>query len=272
LTAGEGGSVYAVSLIASLPSQLATQPLLVIADGSLWQSIVLKAADIPFVTLPQRGTVTATAIDLALALGTGPVYLAGIDLGSSGIKSHAAPYPLDEDLRRTETRLRPYYSQAASRTAALKGGGAGNTYADWFREEIPRYPPRLVALPGSSSVFAGLKKPVFEQPRTANPAPLSFDLFQAAQADAQTGARHHFDRFDADQADAKTGARHPFDHFSCRPVDALLGALDDPSQAATLTKELAPLLLADGQTGEAAGKDALARALKDCALSTPAAV
>ena len=54
--------VFAAALTAALPSQLSALPWLPISDGSLWQTTLLRSMGLPFASLHQRGTVTATAL------------------------------------------------------------------------------------------------------------------------------------------------------------------------------------------------------------------
>ncbi|MDR1375140.1 MAG: DUF115 domain-containing protein, partial [Treponema sp.] len=75
-----GSTVLAAGLTAALPSQCAALPVLVISDGSLWQSRLLHGLGVPFINLSQRGTVTASALDLAMVFTEGGVFIAGTDL------------------------------------------------------------------------------------------------------------------------------------------------------------------------------------------------
>ncbi|MDR0998742.1 MAG: DUF115 domain-containing protein, partial [Treponema sp.] len=104
--------VIAASLGAALPSQCGGLPLLPLSDGSLWQRLVLETLGTPRLALPQRGTVTASALDLAFALGAKEACLAGMDLGIRDIRSHARPYSFDRLLAGQACRFRPEYSQA----------------------------------------------------------------------------------------------------------------------------------------------------------------
>ena len=157
----------AASLSAALPSQAESLPILPISDGSLWQTLVLKELKIPFMTLPQRGTVSASALDLAFTLTKGEVYIAGIDLSNRDIRSHARPYSLDYLLEEKAARLNPLYSQSYLRSSRLKAGGSYNIYASWFEKQIKNYPGRLNSL--------GENNPLFnisgEHPASAEPGP-----------------------------------------------------------------------------------------------------
>lgn len=116
-------TTFAAALSAALPSQCADVPLLAISDGSFWQSLILQRLNIPHIPLPQRGTVTASAIDLALHLGSGKVFISGMDLAVRDIRTHVRPYSFDRLLTEGASRLNPLYSQSFVRSAGIAGGG-----------------------------------------------------------------------------------------------------------------------------------------------------
>ena len=149
----------AASLTAALPSQSGSLPILPISDGSLWQILVLKELGIPFVTLPQRGTVSASALDLAFALTKGEVYIAGIDLANRDISTHARPYALDFLQEEKVTRTNPFYTQSFRRSSQLKAGGSYTIYASWFEKQIKKYPGQLRSLGENNPLFNGREFP-----------------------------------------------------------------------------------------------------------------
>ncbi len=153
----------AASAFATLPPLLPDEPpLLLISDGSLWQKTVLTALALPFVASPQRGTVTAQAIDLAFALFRGHVFIAGLDLANDDIRAHARPYPLDFYID-ADHRLAPAYSHAFARVQS--GGASMNIYAEWFKRQLTLYRPedraRLHTIGKNHPVFDRL--PAWEQ-------------------------------------------------------------------------------------------------------------
>jgi len=143
----------AAALTAVLPSQCAAWPVLPISDGSLWQNLILEELKIPFITLPQRGTVSAAALDLAFALAKNRIYIAGIDLGNHGIQSHARPYSFDRFLEEKTSRLSPFYSQTFSRSTVLNEGGSYGIYASWFKKHIASYPGKIYSLGKNNPLF-----------------------------------------------------------------------------------------------------------------------
>lgn len=124
----------AVTLNATLCSQAAQVPQLLISDGSHWQTGLLQKMALPFIQLPQRGTVSATVIDLAMMLSTGPLYITGIDLAHNDIKTHARPYGLDFYIDKGANRLMPLYDLRYKRALIGANKEALSLYAVWFEK------------------------------------------------------------------------------------------------------------------------------------------
>ncbi|MDR3193635.1 MAG: DUF115 domain-containing protein [Treponema sp.] len=216
-TGGPGGTpVIAASLGAALPSQCGAFPLLPLSDGSLWQRLVLETLGIPHLALAQRGTVTASALDLAFALGAKEACIAGMDLGLRDIRSHARPYSFDRLRAEGACRFRPEYSQAFTRSFGINGGGSHRIYAAWFKERLQSWKGRLYTLGNNNPVFQELKvwgdRP--ERPGQGRPG-------------------------------LRIVTRPVPDKPVRIAVNRLLAALDDPQSAGLLYRELAPLLLPD---------------------------
>jgi hypothetical protein len=191
---------FAAALTAALPSQFARLPWLPVSDGSLWQNLLLQSTGLPFAAFPQRGTVTATALDLAFTLCQGPVYITGADLDHRDIQTHARPYSFERLLTERASRFNPAYSQAFVRAAATRSSGAAGSlgiYAQWFARRISAYPDRLFSLGNNNAVFdtrsvgvfnettASLKEerytePVERKPDTETPSAV---LLQALESD-----------------------------------------------------------------------------------------
>ncbi|MDR1586126.1 MAG: DUF115 domain-containing protein [Treponema sp.] len=215
--AAAGPHLLAINPCAAIPSQCAAFPLLVLNDGSLWQSLILRELGIPSLVIPQRGTVTASAVELALNLSAGNIYLAGMDLSVRDIRSHARPYGFDHLLYEKASRLNPVYSQAYTRSNNIRGGKSYEVYAAWFKSRIETLPNRIFPLGGNHPVFGNPKAEAAL--RRDAPAPVSRTEFQ-------------------------------FREFPLKPgraaIDLALGALDrafeDPRFSGILRKELSPLL------------------------------
>jgi hypothetical protein len=158
-------SAFAVSLCAALPSQCADSAQLILNDGSFWQNIVLHELNLPSVIIPQRGTVTATAVELAFVLSSGNIYLAGLDFSINDIRTHARPYSFDNLFYSRANRFVPFYSESYSRSRLLHHGGSMDIYAAWFKEQLNKWSKRIYSI-GGNKIFehgepssrGGLKK------------------------------------------------------------------------------------------------------------------
>ena len=142
----------AVNLCAALPSQCTDTAQLIINDGSFWQSIVLHELNLPSVIIPQRGTVTATAIELAMLLTSGNIYLAGLDFSIHDIRTHARPYSFDSLFYGQANRFVPFYSQSYTRANLLQKGGSMGIYESWFKEQLAKWPKRIFSI-GGNKIF-----------------------------------------------------------------------------------------------------------------------
>jgi hypothetical protein len=199
----------AVNLCAALPSQCGGKPFLVLNDGSFWQSVILHELKLPSLIIPQRGTVTASAVDLALVLSDGDIFLAGMDLSLRDIRSHVRPYGFDYLSFGSANRFSPVYSKYFYRSGLTRGGGSMDIYASWFKNQLALWPKRIFSLGGSN--------PVFE-----NALPLEREN------------KKNSDYF-------KIVNENP-DKFSERGVSALLSALKNPEYARNIKTELVSLL------------------------------
>jgi hypothetical protein len=213
------GSVgaFAASLCAALPSQMAAVHWLPLSDASLWQNLLLKAAGCPALSLPQRGTVTATALDLAFAVSGGPVYIAGMDLARRDLATHARPYAFDRFTEQGASRLSPAYSQAFASAALQDASGSSLIYAAWFRRQAESWRGRLFSLGNNNPVFAsGQTADFLAEHEEERQDPLFFEFTPSPE---QTGA------------------------FS--PAEILLQGLEQAGTKDTLAEELGPLLFPD---------------------------
>jgi hypothetical protein len=157
--------LMALSLCAAVPSQCSDIPLLPMNDGSLWQNMALNAIGLPSVLIPQRGTVTASALELALEISNGGIFLAGMDLSVRGIRSHARPNGFDYLFFGCASRLRPVYTQYYIRSSGIKDGGSLDVYAAWFKSRVGSFPQRVFFMGGNHEVFNGI---ACENPFTGN--------------------------------------------------------------------------------------------------------
>jgi hypothetical protein len=247
-----GGWGLAASFTAGLPSQCNGIPILGIGDGSLWQTLVLRGLGIPHLALPQRGTVTATALDLALALSRGSVGIAGVDLETQDIRTHARPYSFDRLWREGASRFRPEYSQLFFRHRATREGGSHRIYAEWFASQLASYPGRLQTLGNNHPLFAGLPRMQVPEPSAPGAPGRSggaggksgggagiFGGLGAGNEGAGGAARAG--------AALRAGNGRGRDPVS-QALAILKAGLGDPAAGKTLAGELAPLLLS-GEPG-----------------------
>ena len=202
-------SALAVNLCAALPSQCIDTPSLILNDGSFWQSIVLHELSLPSIIIAQKGTVTASAVELALVLSRGNIYLAGMDLSVNDIRTHVRPYGFDYLLFNGANRFSPVYSQSFIRSDMLHHGGSMNIYAAWFKNQLALWPKRIFSVTGS-------------------------EIFEKAHISSQdiTDKKNYF----------KTVHAGGNASFGKRGKDALLKAMKKNEYAENLKAELAPLL------------------------------
>ncbi|MDR0409807.1 MAG: DUF115 domain-containing protein [Spirochaetaceae bacterium] len=136
--------VLAFSLSAALPSQCAGFNLLPISDESLFQSIARQCFDFPHLSFPQRGTVSASAVDVAFRVSGGAVYTAGINFSHRDIRSHVKPYAFDALLSDAAGRFTPLYALQFERARTITESGANGIYAAWFSSQ--NYPRKIYSI------------------------------------------------------------------------------------------------------------------------------
>ena len=135
----------AVPMLAALGSAadpvLAGRPCLFFSQGMAVERALLESAGSPFPEVPSQGTVAVTALRLALAATTGPVFIAGLDLSFRDLKGHTSPHTVDRRLEGLQNRLRPteglwaerWFEQATVVHEGVRTSPALMTYAGWFR-------------------------------------------------------------------------------------------------------------------------------------------
>jgi len=235
--------MLAYSLSAALPSQCAALPLLPLNDGTMWQSMALRSLGIPSAFVPQRGTVTASALELALVLSSGSIFLAGMDLAIPDIRSHARPYGFDHLFYGAASRLRPVYSQHFTRSREIKAGGSHDVYAAWFKNKIASWPARIFSLGGNHTVFeSGLGK-VQEEFFTTEYTELHGGKddcrIKTPCSSVYSVVNNNFKIMTLNSsAEERCG----------QAAEILIAALGNPQYAAALSGELAPLLFPSNPT------------------------
>lgn len=152
---GEVG--LATSFAAVHPSTVYGRPILVLRDQSRLQAVASEALGVEVPAFPQRGTVAATALDLALWLSSGPVYLAGFDLSVAALRSHARPNGLDRFVEDRAGRTRPAEGGHYARYLAARDGQALRVYADWFARRLGAAGDRVSMLGRPNPLFPGTR-------------------------------------------------------------------------------------------------------------------
>jgi hypothetical protein len=118
-------------------------PLFLLDQPDFMGTPLLRSMGVAAPVILSHGTVAATAIDLARAFTRAPVIVAGLDMCSRDLASHARPGEFEQLLHAAATRLSPHASLAFSRAESQKmektptGDGARvspslRTYAGWF--------------------------------------------------------------------------------------------------------------------------------------------
>jgi len=215
--------MLACGLFAALPSQCAALPFLPLNDGTMWQSMALRSLGIPSALVPQRGTVTASALELALALSSGNIFLAGMDLAIPDIRSHARPYGFDHLFYGAASRLRPVYSQLFTRSREIKAGGSHDVYAAWFKNKIASYPARIFSFGGNHAVLE-------------NGLGIVQKEFFTTEYTELHGGKKVNNHFETMTLNGSPEERRDL------AAETLIAALDNPQYAAALSGELGPLL------------------------------
>jgi hypothetical protein len=139
-----------------------------LSQDAPFERILLTAAGIEAPSAPPQGTVSATALGLALQRRSGLVVFSGLDFCYRDIFSHARPNNFENWLK--ADRLQPLHHQLfslAADQAVRKQGGirsnlALNTYAGWFSgvdradsTRIRRLHPSPAELPGIREISEG---------------------------------------------------------------------------------------------------------------------
>jgi len=219
----------ALNLCAALPSQCCVSSKLIINDGSFWQNIILHELSIPSVIIPQRGTVTATAAELAMILSSGSIYLTGMDFSVMDIRTHVRPYGFDSLFFGNANRFHPVYTELYTRSAQIKQGGSLDIYAAWFKNQLTSWPKRIFNI--------GLNHKIFE-----NTDILFNDDKVLMNKNKLNNKSKNIEKEDFFKIIEKN--EDP-EFFRKRGTQALIKALNDPEYKENLRKELGSLLFPD---------------------------
>ena len=268
----ERPAALAAPLSALASASLSANPLLPVRQDGFPERELCEALG-GGLAIPSHGTVSGTALRLALRLGPGPVIAAGFDFAALGSRSHAGPHGFDHLTRHAASRLGPAEGLAWEREAALsptllsegpwRSSRSLETYAAALSSECESLPDRLFRLrpsPVPLSGFAeiggkdlpGLLGPARLEPKAfaeASPPPLESRraVLKALFAHSREASRQALLAFRA--GDSPAGGR----------AAELFRALDLPDWAAALRA-----LASGGDPGPAAqALDAGVRAYLD---------
>jgi hypothetical protein len=144
----------------SLPTRasegLFRAPFLLSQPG-FFEDAIFHAAGVRPPQVPPHGTVAATALDLARSFTRAPVIVAGLDMCTRDISSHARPNAFDTLLHLRISRVFPHdgltYERSAGEHATRLEGMAGiraslslRTYSGWFDQAEDGDPHRVYRL------------------------------------------------------------------------------------------------------------------------------
>lgn len=111
------------------------------SNGLRAESDALRELGVPIQTIPEAGTVTATALRIADAVRENTLYVCGLDLCFHDIRSHARGHGFEPWIHSATGRIRPAEHTYFSRAVDTIPDGSGyryaanmNVYASWIRD------------------------------------------------------------------------------------------------------------------------------------------
>jgi hypothetical protein len=134
-------------------------PVQALSHGDPAETLLYGALNGPPQVLPAHGTVTGTALHLAMATAEWPVVLAGMDFAWRDMQSHARPHASDIYEAEREDRLAPRPSELYARSRNMtpvsgpwRAGASLRVYGDWFERSPLASSGRLRRLGPSPTV------------------------------------------------------------------------------------------------------------------------
>ncbi len=111
--------------------------ILSLNQGDAFEDLLLSQLGVPSYPMPSAGTVAATALSAAIAMGAEPAVMAGLDLCYEDIHTHVRPHSFDEVFAADSLRISPEYSakfRYSRDTENSEGQSrALETYSQWFK-------------------------------------------------------------------------------------------------------------------------------------------
>ena len=148
-------------------------------QGTLPEAALLRELGQVLPYIPSNGTVSGTAVQIALSLGDGPVILLGMDMAARGIEEHSRPNAFDEFYTEKDCRLKPeeglralrMYDMYPDRLAgAWRTSPSLRTYTGWFSSMAEAWKGRVFRISpspvdtGCVSSYAEAEKLLGEPP------------------------------------------------------------------------------------------------------------
>ncbi|QEN04270.1 DUF115 domain-containing protein [Thiospirochaeta perfilievii] len=129
--------------------------VLLLNQNIFFEKQILTMDHIPNFCVNENGTVAGTALEFALKHSSYPIFLVGQDLESSDIKSHVSPYSFENLLKKSESKVEPYYSIMYKRWSQI--GVTYKTYRDWYSMISKQYKNRIFRLNEHSNKIDGIE-------------------------------------------------------------------------------------------------------------------
>lgn len=123
--------VYALEAEAAVPKELFEKHKIIplcYPDGL--EKDFLNAIKAPYMLSERNGTVAGTALQFALSLTDGSVYLCGLDQAAGLAFQHIQPNALENDNAKKDFRLRPQESRISA--SRFNSEGSLEIYRNWF--------------------------------------------------------------------------------------------------------------------------------------------
>lgn len=135
---------------------LETQTVVPLCYSDGIEAPLLSACGLPAMGAVRNGTVSGTAVEFALTLTSGNIYLCGLDLATAPGFQHTQPNALELRNEAHDARLHPKHTRIAA--AAFGAHGSLAIYRDWFISASERLAQRVFRLSDSYPFVHSLGK------------------------------------------------------------------------------------------------------------------
>ena len=144
-TAGTEKPVFALEGESAVPSPLFSERAIVpLSYPNGLETAFFDAAHIPHMRSERNGTVAGTALQFALSLTSGSVYLCGLDQAPASGFQHTQPNALENGAARHDGRLRP--TETRLTRARFSSEGSLALYRAWFVSHSASFARRVFRL------------------------------------------------------------------------------------------------------------------------------